>query len=236
MLQCDIHETRAKKMQEHGVAHTILSLTAPGIQDFDDAKVAAEKAREVNDYTYEQIKSSGKQFSAFASLSMHEPEEASRELRRAVTELGCVGALVNDNQRLPNDEHAWYDQPEWDSFWKTCTDLDVPFYLHPIAVKGELHRRLYKDRAALIGPVKSFATGVSTHILGMIVNGVFDRHPKLKIIIGHLGEHLPFDMWRINHWLEDVHRKRGGTKQQLTIRDYFARNIWCVCFVRSLFC
>ena len=76
-------------------------------------------------------------------------------------------------------------------------------YLHPIAPKGEIHRRLYKDRAALIGPVLSFANNVSVHLLGMIVNGVFDRHPKLKVIIGHLGEHIPFDMWRINHWIED---------------------------------
>ncbi len=73
------------------------------------------------------------------------------------------------------------------------TELDVPFYLHPIAPKGEIHRRIYKDRAALIGPVLSFANNVSAHLLGMIVNGVFDRHPKLKIIVGHLGEHIPFD-------------------------------------------
>ncbi|KAK4046309.1 hypothetical protein OIV83_006183 [Microbotryomycetes sp. JL201] len=60
----------------------------------------------------------------------------------------------------------------------------------------------------------------------MVVNGVFDRFPKLKIIIGHMGEKIPIDLWRINHWLEDVHRPRGTNKAKLGIRDYFARNIW----------
>lgn len=199
----DIHGERLAKMDEHGVAHTILSLTAPGIQDFDEPKAAAAAAREVNDWVYQQVQKNPKRFSAFASLSMHNPKDASDELRRTVKEYGFVGALVNDNQRLPNDEAAWYDQPEWDEFWATVTELDVPFYLHPIAPKGEIFRRIYKDRAALIGPVLSFANNVSAHLLGMIVNGVFDRHPKLKIIVGHLGEHIPFDLWRINHWLED---------------------------------
>lgn len=222
----DIHGERLAKMDQHGVAHTILSLTAPGIQDFDEPKAAAAAAIEVNDWVHQQVQKNPKRFSAFASLSMHNPKDASAELRRCVKELGFVGALVNDNQRLPNDEAAWYDQPEWDEFWSTVTELDVPFYLHPIAPKGEIYRRVYKDRAALIGPVLSFANNVSAHLLGMIVNGVFDRHPKLKIIVGHLGEHIPFDLWRINHWLEDVHKPRGAVSMKKTIRDYFNENIW----------
>ena len=112
-------------MKQHGVAHTILSLTAPGIQDIDDAAEAAKTARGVNDWVHEQMQSNPA-LSAFASLSMHEPKEASKELTRCVKELGFVGALVNDNQRIGNDEVAWYDQPEWDEFWATCVSLDVP--------------------------------------------------------------------------------------------------------------
>jgi len=113
-------------MKQHGVAHTILSLTAPGIQDIDVEVEAAKTAREVNNWVYDQMKENPVSFSAFASLSMHEPKEASKELTRCVKELGFVGALVNDNQRIGNDEVAWYDQPEWDEFWQTCTELDVP--------------------------------------------------------------------------------------------------------------
>lgn len=199
----DVHGERLAKMHENGVNHTILSLTAPGIQDLEDAEAAAAKAVEVNDWIHSQVQKDPARFSAFASLSMHDPKQASEELIRCVRQLKFVGVLVNDGQRLPNDTTMWYDQPEWDIFWATCVMLDVPFYLHPIAPKGEIYRRLYKDRAALVGPVLSFANSVSTHLLGMMVNGVFDRHPKLKVIVGHLGEHIPFDLWRINHWLED---------------------------------
>lgn len=113
-------------MKQHGVAHTILSLTAPGIQDIDVKEEADRTAIEVNDWVHDQMKSDPISFSAFASLSMHDPKEASKELTRCVKELGFVGALVNDNQRIGNDEVAWYDQPAWDEFWATCTSLDVP--------------------------------------------------------------------------------------------------------------
>ncbi|TQB72139.1 hypothetical protein MPDQ_007039 [Monascus purpureus] len=128
----------------------------------------------------------------------------------------------------PDGEKAiFYDQPEWDEFWATVTDLDVQFYLHPRNPTGKIYDALWADRKWLVGPPLSFAQGVSLHLLGMVSNGVFDRHPKLQVIIGHLGEHLPFDLWRINHWFEDV-KKPLGLKESCkkTIREYFAQNIW----------
>ena len=132
---------------------------------------------------------------------MHNPEEAAAELRRCVTQLGFLGALVNDTQRAGPDgeDMIFYDRPEWDVFWRAVTELDVPFYLHPRNPTGIIHEKLWKDRSWLIGPPLSFAQGVSLHVLGMVTNGVFDRHPKLQVIIGHLGEHIPFDMWRIKY-------------------------------------
>ena len=137
---------------------------------------------------------------------MHDPRQAADELRRVVTTYGFKGALVNDTQRAgpDGDDMIFYDQPEWDVFWSTVTELDVPFYLHPRNPTGTIHDKLWADRKWLVGPPLSFAQGVSLHLLGMVTNGVFDRHPKLQIVIGHLGEHLPFDLWRINHWFEDV--------------------------------
>lgn len=160
---------------------------------------------------------------------MHNPSEAAAELRRCVQTYGFKGALVNDTQRAgpDGDDMIFYDGPEWDEFWSTCEELDVAFYLHPRNPTGTIHDKLWAKRKWLIGPPLSFAQGVSLHLLGMVTNGVFDRHPKLKIIIGHLGEHLPFDLWRINHWFEDV-KKPLGLKEtcKKTIRDYFAQNIW----------
>jgi 2,3-dihydroxybenzoate decarboxylase len=168
---------------------------------------------------------------------MHDPQQAADELRRTVTQYGFKGALVNDTQRSgpDGDDMIFYDGPEWDVFWSTVTELDVPFYLHPRNPTGTIHEKLWAKRKWLIGPPLSFAQGVSLHLLGMVTNGVFDRHPSLQVIIGHLGEHLPFDLWRINHWFEDV-KKPLGLKEtcKKTIREYFAQNIWITTSVRNV--
>lgn len=162
-----------------------------------------------------------------STLSMHDPRIAADELRRCVTQYGFLGALVNDTQRndASGDSMIFYDGEEWDPFWKTVTELDVPFYMHPRNPTGVFLEKLWAPRKWLIGPPLSFAQGVSLHLLGMVTNGVFDRHPKLQVVIGHMGEHLPFDLWRINHWFEDV-KKPLGLSCKRTIREYFQNNIW----------
>ncbi|KAI6836637.1 2,3-dihydroxybenzoate [Hortaea werneckii] len=225
----DIAEIRTKYMNEYDVGYQILSYTAPGVQDIYDPKEAHAFAREINDYAVEQIKGKEDRFGCFATLSMHDPTEAATELERCVLELGFKGALVNDTQRsgYDGDDMIFYDGPEWDAFWETCTKLDVPFYLHPRNPTGTMFEKLWKDRRWLIGPPLSFAQGVGLSMLGMVTNGVFDRHANLQIIIGHLGEHIPPDLWRIDHWFEDVKKPLGmAVHCKKTIRDYFARNIW----------
>ncbi|OAQ66082.1 amidohydrolase family protein [Pochonia chlamydosporia 170] len=223
----DITDIRIKYMDKHGVGYTILSYTAPGVQDIWDPKEAQDMAVEINDYVAGAIKSHPDRFGAFATLSMHNPQEAADELKRCVTKYGFKGALVNDTQRAgaDGDDMVFYDGPEWDVFWSTVTELDVPFYLHPRNPTGTQYDKLWAKRKWLIGPPLSFAQGVSLHVLGMVTNGVFDRHPKLQVVLGHLGEHIPFDMWRINHWFEDV-KKPLGLDCKKTIREYFQQNIW----------
>src|ERR1700748_3248168 len=101
---------------------------------------------------------------------MHDPHEAAQEPTRCVKELGFLGALVNDTQRAGTngDDMIFYDDPEWDIFWMTCADLDVPFYLHPRNPTGSIHDTLWAKRKWLIGPPLSFAHGVSLHLLGMV--------------------------------------------------------------------
>ena len=143
-------------------------MTAPGIQDFTDPKEAADNAVKANDWLYDQIKKNPKRFGGFAALSMHDPQTAADELRRCVKEYGFLGSLVNDNQRTESDTPIFYDTPEWDVFWQTCVELDVPFYLHPIAPKGAIFDKLYKDRTPLIGPCMSFANNVSLHLVSLV--------------------------------------------------------------------
>ncbi|KAF2757413.1 amidohydrolase 2 [Pseudovirgaria hyperparasitica] len=222
----DITEQRIKYMDEHDVGYTLLSYTAPGVQDIWDPKEAQALTVEINDYIEGAIKGKEDRLGALATLSMHSPAEAAAELRRCVAK-GFKGALVNDTQRAgpEGDDMIFYDGPEWDEFWGTVASLEVPFYLHPRNPTGSIHEKLWAKRSWLIGPPLSFAQGVSLHVLGMVTNGVFDRHPTLQVIIGHLGEHIPFDLWRINHWFEDI-KKPLGLSCKKTIREYFAQNIW----------
>jgi 2,3-dihydroxybenzoate decarboxylase len=141
---CDIHDDRLKKMTENGNEYQVLSLTSPGPQgETDVAKVylkynlnliqAEDLARVTNDWIAEQVKKNPKRFGAFASLSMHRPEQAAKELRRAVQELGLVGAILNDWQATGTDGNGilLFDTPDFDPFWEVAQELDVPIYFHP---------------------------------------------------------------------------------------------------------
>lgn len=227
-----ITDERLEVSDKHGIGYTICSLTVPGIQGITDKAEAEKHATEVNDYIGNAIKNHRDKLGAFACLSMHDPAQAAGELRRTVTQYGFHGALLCDFQHSGPDgnDYLFYDLPQYDVFWQECVDLDVPLYIHPAAPSGILKKELYTGARYLIGPPLSFANGVSLHLLRIISNGVFDRFPKLKIIVGHLGEHIPFDFWRINHWFEDVERplaiKAGDTFAKHDVYYYFKNNIW----------
>jgi len=223
---------RLQLSNKHGIGYTIYSVYSPGPQGWTDRAECEAYATEVNDFIAKEIEPHKDRMGAFAALSMHDPQQAADELRRCVTKYGFLGALVNDVQHAgPEGEtYIFYDQPEWDVFWQTCVDLDVPFYLHPEPPVGSYLKQQYVGRKYLIGPPVSFANGVSLHLLGMIVNGVFDRFPKLKVILGHLGEHIPGDFWRIDHWFEHCSKplalSRGDTFAKERLIHYFKNNVW----------
>ena len=223
---------RIEVSDKHGIGYTIVSLTVPGIQGITDKATAEKEARHFNDYVYNRIKEHRNKLGAFAAISMHDPAQAGAELRRVVTQLGFHGALLNDVQHAgPDGEtYLFYDDPAYDAFWAVAQELDVPIYLHPAAPVGNRYETFYKARKYLVGPPLSFANSVSLHLLGLITNGVFDRFPKLKVIVGHLGEHIPYDFWRINHWLEDVERplaeKAGDVFCEKDVYHYFKNNIY----------
>ncbi|OJJ89206.1 amidohydrolase family protein [Aspergillus glaucus CBS 516.65] len=228
----DIHDEHLRLSNEHGIGYTVVSLTVPGIQGITDKAEAEKTAAETNNWVAGQIRDHRDRLSAFACLSMHDPVQAGEELRRCVNELGFHGALLCDFQHAgPNGEtYLFYDQPQYDSFWKVLTDLDVSLYIHPAAPADVIYENLYRERLYLIGPPLSFANGVNLHTLGLITNGVFDRFPTAKVIIGHDGEHIPFDFWRINHWFEGVKKpiaqQAGDVMCKKSIYDYFKENIW----------
>jgi 2,3-dihydroxybenzoate decarboxylase len=116
---------------------------------------------------------------------MHDPKQAATELKRAVKELGFLGAILNDFQSVSHsrkdDTFKLYDQPEYDGFWSVVQELDVPIYIHPRMPDPTIDRLLYTERKGVIGSPWSFATGVSLHTLGLCCNGVFDRFPCVQV-------------------------------------------------------
>jgi len=195
----DIHGALLAEMDASGIEMSVLSLNADGIQGILTKPEAITTARRANDYLAEQVTKNSRRFQALAALPMQDPEEAAKELTRCVKDLGMKGALANGYTQLGEpDNILYYDQPEFWDFWGTVEALGVPFYLHardPIAASArnlQGHPWLWQSRWA-------FGVETATHALRLMASGLFDKYPRLTIILGHLGEMLPNFMWRIDH-------------------------------------
>ncbi|KAF8200323.1 amidohydrolase 2 [Pholiota molesta] len=195
----DIHNQRLQGMDANNIDFMVLSCTQPCIQGISDPDAAAEMAVTVNNRLAAAISNNTERFGAFASLAMQNATIAAAELTRAV-KMGFVGVLLNDYQQSGADglTPLYYDQPEYDIFWKTLSDLDVPLYLHPRTDIPSILNFQYAHATFLKGPAQQFAATLSGHVLGICVNGVFDRFPKAKLIVGHFGERIPSDLVRID--------------------------------------
>ena len=182
-------------MDRLGIEKAVLSLGAFGVQDVDDAGRAVTAAQRANEALAEIVAAHPDRFGGFAALAMQDPDEAADELERCVRDYGFHGALVNGFSSL-GDEALYYDDPQFLPFWERCEALGVPFYLHP-RNPHVAQRQIYEGRPELLGPTWAFAVETGTHALRLITSGLFDRFPGLTIIIGHLGEFLPFALPRL---------------------------------------
>jgi 2,3-dihydroxybenzoate decarboxylase len=219
----DIQDTRLKLMDAHGIETMILSLNAPAVQAIPDRKKAIEIARRANDVLAEECAKRPDRFLGFAALPLQDPDAATEELQRCVNDLGFVGALVNGfSQEGDGQTPLYYDLPQYRPFWGEVEKLDVPFYLHP---RNPLPQdsRIYDGHPWLLGPTWAFAQETAVHALRLMASGLFDEHPRLNIILGHMGEGLPYMMWRIDHrnaWVKLP--PRYPAKRRLV--DYFNEN------------
>jgi predicted TIM-barrel fold metal-dependent hydrolase len=216
----DIQEKRLRQMDEQGIEMMILSLNAPAVQAIPDAKKANEIAVRANYYLAEQVARRPERFQAFAALPMQDPDLAIVELDRAVTTLGFKGALVNGFSQVGEARNAvYYDLDRYWPFWETVEQLDVPFYLHPRNPLAE-DSRIYQGHEWLLGPTWAFGQETAVHALRLMGSGLFDKYPGLRIILGHMGEGLPYSMWRIDHrngWVKAPPRYKAKKK----ICEYF---------------
>jgi 2,3-dihydroxybenzoate decarboxylase len=187
----DFDEFRLAEMDRAGIDIAVLSQTGPGVQGEPDVALAVERARASNDYLAGQVARHPTRFAGFAGLPMHDPQLAAAELERAVRELGFKGSLVNGHTF-----GRYYDDPAYDAFWERMQALDVPMYLHP--TDAYVQPQVLAGHPELHGAAWGWGFETGSHALRLLFGGVFDRFPRLKIILGHMGEGLPFQRWRFD--------------------------------------
>ena len=219
----DLGDRRLREMDRHGIALAIPSLNSPAVQAIPDAAVAIETARRANDALADAIARRPGRFVGFAALPMQDPDAAALELTRSVRELGFKGALVNGfSQRGTRESVVYYDDPAYGPFWSVIERLAVAFYLHP---RDPLLSRepIYDGHPWFRGSAWAFGAETAMHALRLMASGLFDRHPGLTMILGHLGEGLPYSVWRIDHRLSKSPR---GIPARRTMSEYLRSNVY----------
>lgn len=187
----DLGDRRIAAMDEAGIDLFVLSQTSPGVQVETDAPTAIRLARSSNDYLRSQIALHPTRYRGFAHLAMQDVDAAGDELERCVSELGFLGALINGNTN-----GVYLDDERYFPFWERVLALDVPVYIHP--ADPFVAPQVLEGYPEMQGAVWGWSTDNSSHFLRMLFSGVFDRYPRLTIILGHMGETLPYFAWRID--------------------------------------
>jgi 2,3-dihydroxybenzoate decarboxylase len=187
----DFGEMRLAAMQRAGVERCVLSLAGPGVQAEADAGTALRKARAANDFLADEIAKRPDRYSGFAHLPMQDANAAAAELERAMRDLRFCGAMINGHTN-----GQYLDHPSLHPFWERAQDLGALVYLHPAdpvtpAPVLDGHKGLRRATWEW-----TFETG--SHALRLVFAGVFDRFPRAKLALGHLGETLPFLLWRFD--------------------------------------
>jgi gamma-resorcylate decarboxylase len=221
----DIQDRRLREMDAHGMEMMLLSLNAPTVQAIHDPKQANDISIRANDFLAAEVAKRPDRFQGLSALPLQDPDMAIRELHRSIRELGFKGVLVNGFSQVGTPENCVYlDAPQYRPFWAEVEKLDVPFYLHPrnpIASWAQI----YDGHKWLLGPTWGFGQETAVHALRLMGSGLFDEHPKLKIVLGHMGEGLPYSMWRIdyrNEWMNQPHR----CPAKRMMKEYFQQNFW----------
>jgi 2,3-dihydroxybenzoate decarboxylase len=218
-------DKRLEDMNRFGIELMVLSLTQPGVQGICHRDQAVDTARRLNDQLAEFVGRRAERFAAFAALPLQDPAAAGDELERAVRQLGFKGALINGFSNIDDERTAQYlDEPPVWEFWERASALGVPVYLHP-REPLVTQRRIYEGYPALVASAWGFGIETATHCLRLMMSGLFDRFSNLRIIVGHLGEGLPFLLPRVEHRLRHAHVDVGG-KQTRPLMDYFRENFY----------
>ena len=188
----DLEDQRLREMDENGVDVQVLSLTSPGVQAHTETDSAIRDARTSNEVLAAAVNRHPERFVGLAALPTQDPTAAVAELDYAVTKLGLRGALINDHTG-----GVFLDGPEYDPLWAKLQELDVPLYIHPNAISAQ-SLKVLSGYEYLSGGSYGWSVSVAGHALRLIYGRVFDRFPGVTVILGHMGEFLPFQTSRLD--------------------------------------
>lgn len=187
----DFDDERLAEMDAGNVEYVVLSQTMPGVQAEADRAVAIRRARENNEFLVSRVARHPNRFGAFAHVALQDPLEAAKELERTVVEYGFKGALINGHTL-----GRYYESRDFDVFWERAESLGVPIYLHPTAFSQV--PALLDGMPVLHGAAWGWGVETAGHALRLLFGGVFDRFPRLTLLLGHMGEFLPYQRWRLD--------------------------------------
>lgn len=211
----ELGDGRIARMDENGIDMAVLSLCSPGVQLFDP-ETASDMASLANDRLAEHVHAHPDRLAGLAVFAPHHPTRGIAEMERAIGELGLHGFVVNSH----TDGH-YLDEPQFWGHLEAAEALGVPIYIHPRTLPdavGGPFAEYHLSRAAW-----GYAVETATHAFRLIVSGVFDRFPGLRIVLGHMGEGIPFWLYRIDYW-NGRHQGKTAPKLQMQASDYFKRN------------
>jgi 2,3-dihydroxybenzoate decarboxylase len=210
----DLGELRIREMDEAGIDLQVISENNPATQTLD-AETAVKLARASNDVLYEAVRRHPNRFAGFATLPTPDPKAAADELERAVSKLGFKGAMI-----MGLTHGRFMDDKRFRPIFERAVRLDVPLYIHPTPPHPAVQEAYFKEYPVLAVAPLGFTLETLTHTFRLIVSGLFDEFPSLKIIVGHLGETAPFLLWRTDNILAE------RAPMPRAFADYYREHFW----------
>ena len=210
----DLGALRIREMDEAGIDLQVISENNPATQNLD-AETAVALARASNDVLYDAVRAHSDRFAGFATLPTPDPTAAADELERAVVKLGFKGAMI-----MGPTHGRFMDDRQFRPIFERAAALDVPLYIHPTPPLQPVTDAYFKEYPALAVAPLGFTLETLTHTVRLVVSGLFDEFPALKIIVGHLGETMPYLMWRTDYLIAE------RMKLPRSFADYYRACFW----------
>jgi len=217
----DLVAQRVRHMDETGIDRAIIALTSPGAQPLPDVAEACGLAQRANDYLAEHVASHKERYVGMTTVAPQDPEWSAREILRGARQLGFKGTQINSHT-----QGMYLDLPQFDPIFRALADTGQPLYIHPATPPDSMIGPMLE--AGLDGAIFGFGVETGLHLLRLITSGIFDRYPQLQIMVGHMGEALPFWLYRLDYMHQaSVRSGRYACLKPLqkTIAEYLRSNV-----------